>query len=188
MLQTAALSIQHGLKYRSPLEIDSFDFDTKLQDKRATFVTLEIDEELRGCIGTLTANQPLIEDIANNAFSSAFKDPRFSALTKAEFDKLSIHISVLTPPEPFPVANEPALIANLVSGEDGLILKDGNYHATFLPSVWETLPFPRDFLRQLKLKAGLPADYWSETIQFERYHTVSFGKLVKDISLEYSVS
>ena len=184
LLETAALSIQHGLNHRAPLEIYAYQYEPALQEKRASFVTLEKYGELRGCIGMLKAIKPLIEDVASNAYSAAFNDPRFPSLIKSEFELLDIHISILTPPEAFPVLNEEELLDGLQPGEDGLILKDGFYQSTFLPSVWESLSQPKEFLDRLKQKAGLSTDYWSDTIQFQKYHTISFGKSVSELTLE----
>jgi len=84
---------------------------------------------------------------------------------------LEVHISVLTPARPLHVTSEADLLRQLRPGVDGLILGEGFRRGTFLPSVWESLPNPRDFLAQLKLKVGLPPDYWSETIEVQRYET-----------------
>lgn len=184
MLRIAAQSIQHGLEQGTPLEVFSFEFDPKLQEFRATFVTLEIHGQLRGCIGMLKAIKPVIEDVAQNAYSAAFKDPRFPPLTYNEFGNLDIHISILTPAEDFPVKDEADLLQQLRPNIDGLILQEGPYQSTFLPSVWESLPAPKDFLRSLKHKAGLSEDHWSNTIQFKRYQTLSFGSEVSDLVLE----
>jgi len=184
MLRIAAQSIQHGLEHGTPLEIFSFEFESKLQELRATFVTLEINAQLRGCIGMLKAIKPVIEDVANNAYSAAFKDPRFQPLKPNEFENLDIHISILTPAEDFPVKDEADLLQQLRPDIDGLILQEGPYQSTFLPSVWESLPAPQDFLRHLKHKAGLSGDHWSDTIRFKRYQTLSFGSPVSDLVLE----
>jgi len=81
---------------------------------------------------------------------------------------------VLTPAEPVHVDSEQELLELLEIGRDGLILEEGSRKATFLPSVWESLPDKRDFLRHLKMKAGLSADHWSPTLRFSRYRTESF--------------
>ena len=60
-------------------------------------------------------------------------------------------------------------MSKLRPGVDGLVLEERGQRGTFLPSVWESLPSPRQFLAQLKVKAGLPADYWSDSIKVERY-------------------
>lgn len=146
----------------------------ELKEKRATFVTLTIGGRLRGCIGTLEAVRPLAEDVAANARSAAFDDPRFPPLTKAEFEKLEIHISVLSPPEEINFSSEEDLLSKIRPGIDGLILQDGFRRGTFLPSVWDELPDKRDFWEHLKLKAGLPADHWSDTVRVFRYTTEYF--------------
>ncbi len=184
LLQIAALSIQHGLKYNKPLAVYSFQYDEALQENRATFVTLKKHTQLRGCIGMLHAIRPLVDDIANNAHAAAFCDPRFASLKTEELDQLDINISVLTPSEPLAVNSEADLLVSLQPGKDGLILKEGRHQATFLPSVWDTLLTAEAFLSELKQKAGLSHDYWSNTIQFERYETLSFSKPVKNLALE----
>ncbi len=143
--------------------------DPELAKERATFVTLEIGGQLRGCIGMLEACRPLAEDVAENAFSAAFHDPRFPPVSPAELDALEISISVLSPPEEMVFSSEEDLLEQIRPGIDGLILQDGLHTGTFLPSVWEQLPEPEVFFRQLKLKAGLAPRYWSSTLRVFRY-------------------
>lgn len=146
----------------------------ELREYRASFVTLHVDGQLRGCIGTLEARDPLIVDVAQNAWSAASRDPRFTPIEISELDRLGIHISVLSVPEPVSAGSEAELLVLMRPGIDGLVLEEGNRRGTFLPSVWEQLPDPRDFLRHLKRKAGLPEQYWSESLQISRYTTESF--------------
>jgi len=146
----------------------------ELMEKRATFVTLTIGGHLRGCIGMLEACRPLAEDVAANARAAAFEDPRFEPLTKKEFEKLEIHISVLSPPEELTFLSEEDVLSQIRLGIDGLILQDGFRRGTFLPSVWEELPSKELFWAHLKRKAGLPADYWSDTLRVFRYTTEYF--------------
>jgi len=169
LLRVARDSILHGLDKGRALPIDVRAHSLALQEPRATFVTLELDNNLRGCIGTLEATRALVEDVAHNAYAAAFHDPRFLPLTAVEFADLALHISVLSPPEIMLVDSEADLLRQLRAGIDGLILEDARRRGTFLPSVWESLPEPREFLRHLKLKAGLPENYWSETITVRRY-------------------
>ncbi|BAU49519.1 AMMECR1 domain-containing protein [Sulfurifustis variabilis] len=136
---------------------------------RASFVTIEVEERLRGCIGTLEAHRPLVVDVVENAYSAAYHDPRFPALTWPEFERLSLHISILSVPEPLAFESEEDLLRQLRPGVDGLILAEGHRHGTFLPAVWHALPDPREFLRHLKHKAGLPPEYWSASIRVARY-------------------
>ena len=141
----------------------------ELMEKRATFVTLTIGGRLRGCIGMLEACRPLAVDVAENACAAAFEDPRFPPLTKAEFKKLEIHISILSPSEEMQFSSEADLLRQIRPGIDGLILQEGFRRGTFLPSVWAELPEKEQFWAHLKLKAGLPADYWSDTLRVSRY-------------------
>jgi AmmeMemoRadiSam system protein A len=176
LLGVARESIAHGLRTGRPLAVDPASFDPELQAERATFVTLNEQGRLRGCIGHLEAIQPLVADVAENAFNAAFRDPRFPPVSAGEFDALEIHISVLSPPQPMRFSSEEELLAQIRPGIDGLILEEGVYRGTFLPSVWEQLPDRRQFLAQLKLKAGLPPDYWSDTVKVYRYTTESFSE------------
>lgn len=171
--ETARQSIDYGLKHDQPLPVTVEDYSPLLQQQAATFVTLNLYGQLRGCIGTLQAYQPLIKDVAQHAYDAAFRDRRFSPVTEREAPDLDIHISILTPDEPIEAESEAELLSRLRPGIDGLILKDGLHQATFLPSVWEQLPEPEEFLAHLKIKAGLARNHWSETIEFSRYQTVS---------------
>jgi uncharacterized protein len=135
----------------------------------ASFVTLFHRGALRGCIGTLKAHRPLGIDVRVNALSAAFHDPRFPALTSGEFDELSVEVSLLSAAERLSVADEAELLRRLEPGIDGIILEYAGRRATFLPQVWATLPLARDFLAELKLKAGIPADFWSAAVNVQRY-------------------
>lgn len=177
LLDLARDSIRHGLKNRKPMPVELDRLPPELTAQRATFVTLEKKGELRGCIGSLEAVRPLAVDIAANAYAAAFRDPRFPPVAEPEVDELEIHLSLLTPAEPIAFSSEADLIAQLQPGLDGLILEEGGMRGTFLPSVWEGLPEPREFLQHLKLKAGLPAHYWSTTLKIYRYRTETIGKL-----------
>lgn len=187
LLQLAAASIHHGLEYGRPLTVDTDEFEEPLRQLRACFVTLEIDGALRGCIGSLQAVRPLVEDVAENAHAAAFSDPRFPPLGKAEYSRLHLDISVLQPAVEMEVVDEADLLRQLRPGVDGLILEEGFARATFLPSVWETLPSPAEFLAHLKMKAGLSSHYWSQNIRFSRYTTEAFGCLVEELKPELPV-
>ena len=171
LLDVAFKTIEHGLHHGIPNRLQPTQFPNALQAPHATFVTLKIADQLRGCIGSLEAVRPLVEDVNENAFAAAFRDPRFSLLDEAEFAGLQISISVLSLPEAVACSSEQELIAQLRPGIDGLILEEGHRRGTFLPAVWESLPEPQPFLRQLKLKAGFHPDYWSRHIRVYRYHT-----------------
>jgi AmmeMemoRadiSam system protein A len=145
----------------------------------ATFVTLRLHGELRGCIGSLTATRPLAEDVRANAVAAAFRDPRFAPLTAAEFAVTRFEISLLAPAEPIAARSEAELLRLLRPHVDGVILRCEERRATLLPQVWASLPDPRDFVRALKRKAGLPATFWSDALFFERYEVVKFDETVE---------
>lgn len=150
--------------------------DPALQEHRATFVTLMQRHALRGCIGSLEAQRPLLRDVAHNARAAAFHDPRFSPIVPADLAATSIEISVLSRPEPFPVNDRAELLRRLEPARHGLILHEGSQRATFLPAVWGSLPEPEDFLDHLLHKAGLGRDHWSQTLRFFVYTTESFSE------------
>ncbi len=141
----------------------------ELAEAAATFVTLTRQGRLRGCIGSLEAHRPLARDVAENAVAAAFHDPRFRPLGEDEFSHTRVEVSLLTPAEPFPVRDEADALARLRPHVDGLILSYGRRRATFLPQVWESLRTPHDFLAQLKMKAGLAADFWHPDVVLARY-------------------
>jgi AmmeMemoRadiSam system protein A len=134
--------------------------DPVFQTPCGTFVTLKQRGQLRGCIGTLSASEPLAEGVRRNAINAAFHDPRFSPLTGGELDQVVIEVSVLTEPRPLAFSDPEDLLGKLRPNVDGVILRQGYASATFLPQVWEQLPKKEDFLGHLCLKAGLPRDAW----------------------------
>jgi AmmeMemoRadiSam system protein A len=148
----------------------------RLDERRAAFVTLKAAGQLRGCIGTLEAREPLASVVYDCAVGAALRDPRFPAVTARELDEITISISVLAEPRPLPVVDRDHLLAQLRPGSDGLVVHAGRRHATFLPQVWEQLPDPASFVEQLLHKAGLPAGHWPTDIRFQRYHSVSFSE------------
>lgn len=144
----------------------------------ASFVTLKRGlADLRGCIGSVEARRPLVEDIVANARSAASRDPRFPPVGRDELPGLNVSVNVLTPPEPLFARSEQQLLALLKPGMDGLILEaPGGRRATYLPSVWAQLPEPEIFLRELKRKAGLPEAFWSPDLAFHRYGAFEFSE------------
>jgi hypothetical protein len=146
-----------------------------LQEEGACFVTLHRGGELRGCIGTLIARRPLVEDVQANSRAAAFDDPRFPPLQARELAGLSIEVSLLSKLELMEFESEEDLIRQLRPGADGLLLESGFYRGTFLPAVWRSLPESRLFLRKLKSKAGLSEDFWSDDLSVRRYTTRSWS-------------
>lgn len=140
-----------------------------LLEQGACFVTLTQDQQLRGCIGTLEAHRSLLEDVKANARSAAFRDQRFSPLTLAELDYTEIEVSLLSATQAMQCSDEADALAQLQPGIDGVVLEFGHCRATFLPQVWEQLPDAAEFMTHLKLKAGLPSDFWAEGLKLSRY-------------------
>ena len=143
-----------------------------LRDLGACFVTLRQGEDLRGCIGTLRAHRPLLEDVKANAVAAAFRDPRFRALVAEELESTQLEISLLSPLESLVFDNEQHALSQLRAGHDGIVFEYGFHQSTFLPQVWEELPDPTEFIAHLKQKAGLPPDFWDPELKLARY-TVS---------------
>lgn len=176
LLEIARQSIESGLTGDGSLRLDSGRLDGTLAARLGVFVTLSQLEELRGCMGALESSDPLAHTVVSCAYNAAFRDPRFPRLNTSEMGDTRIEISVLSQMEPLVVTDRASLLSQLRPQVDGLLLEDGRYRSTFLPKVWEKISDPGEFLQQLLCKAGLSSDYWSETIRFQRYHTISFGE------------
>jgi len=176
LLTLARQAISHGLHHEETFPLDLQQFDSQLTNKGCCFVTLHISGQLRGCMGALSASQALVKDLIEHAYAAAFRDPRFPRVSAEELPKLHIEIAILTPLSPILCHSEAELLEQLQPFKDGLVLEDEHYRATFLPSVWEHLPDKIQFLRELKRKAGMPADYWSDSLKAYRYHTLTFSE------------
>ena len=143
-----------------------------LSEHGASFVTLTRNGELRGCIGSLQAHRPLLEDVRENAVAAALYDPRFPSLRAVELEDITIEVSVLSQAHAMAFVDETDALAQLRPGIDGLIFEYRHFRSTFLPQVWEQLPQPREFMAHLKHKAGLHPDFWNGEVKLSRY-TVS---------------
>jgi len=175
LLGLARETIKNRLSNIEESQIDRKEIPEKFQERLGTFVTVTIEDNLRGCIGHIIPRESLIEGIKENAINAAFKDPRFLPLTKKEFDKIKIEISILTSPQELSYTDAEDLLKKLRSGIDGVILKKGFYEATFLPQVWDQLPEKEEFLSQLCLKAGLSGNSWkTEKLQVSTYQVQAF--------------
>ncbi|MEX2312280.1 MAG: AmmeMemoRadiSam system protein A, partial [Rhodospirillales bacterium] len=172
LLEIADTAIRYGLKHNQPMPSDLAAEPPALQANGACFVTLKTATlQLRGCIGSPVAHQPLALDVARNAYKAAFNDPRFKPVGIDEFETLRLSISVLSPQAAMPVRDEADLLAQLRPGIDGLVIADGGKRALFLPSVWEQLPDPEQFLAHLKQKAGMARNHWSPSFRANRFIT-----------------
>ncbi len=137
----------------------------------ASFVTLEKNCNLRGCIGSIVAYRKLIDDLVSNAYMSAYKDPRFQPLNENEINEIEIKISLLSEPVEISFTDENDLLEKIVPNKDGIIISDLGKRAVYLPSVWEQLPDKRIFLNSLKQKAGLSPEHFSNSFKAYRFYT-----------------
>ncbi len=160
-----------ALKFQGKdFKYDETKIPNPLKKKRGTFVTLKINKQLKGCIGHIIPIQEIYKDVIENARAAAFEDPRFLPLTKNEFKKISIEISILSESKKLEFKSLKELIEILEKTKPGVILRKGRYVATFLPQVWEELENAEEFLTHLCLKAGLNPKEWEKNeIEIETY-------------------
>ncbi|WP_428035095.1 AmmeMemoRadiSam system protein A [Amphritea sp.] len=180
LLQLARETVARGVSGLEPQRPSAENIPEGVERSRACFVTLKLDGRLRGCIGNLEANSSLVDAVLRNSYLAAFRDQRFDPVSAAELAKLQYEISVLTPMVPLPVSSEADLLAKIRPGIDGLLFEAEGHRSTFLPSVWEQLNQPKNFLNQLRQKAGLAADYWSDDVQCWIYQAIKIGEVESD--------
>ncbi len=175
LLKVARETIESKLFKSKEPQIDWNSMPDIYKHKLGTFVTITIEDNLRGCIGHIIPRETLIEGIKINAVNAAFKDPRFLPLTKDEFENIEIEVSVLTPPERLSYTDAEDLLKKLRPGVDGVIIKKEFNESTFLPQVWEQLPDKKEFLAHLCLKAGLSPNEWQAgKLQVSTYQVQAF--------------
>ena len=175
MYQVAVQSLEKAVenkKYHPSRQ----DYADVLFNKGASFVTLEKNGNLRGCIGSLFPREAVLLDIAENTYKAAREDSRFEPLRAEEIPQIEITISLLSGYEEMSYQDEEDLRRQLQPGVDGLVSRDGDRQGLFLPSVWKQLPTPEEFLDNLKIKAGLSPSYWSNNIKVYRFRVVEIKK------------
>ncbi|MBI2969850.1 MAG: AmmeMemoRadiSam system protein B [Gammaproteobacteria bacterium] len=170
LLAVARDSIRQGLATGEPSRPDPALYPAALRDPAALFVTLTLGGELRGCIGTTEASEPMVVAVATCAFNAAFRDPRFNPLSAGEFGRTALSVSLLSPKQALRFDSESHLLQQLRPGIHGLMIRSGERQAIFLPAVWESIAGSGDFLRELKRKAGMdaaepPEQAWIYTAQ-----------------------
>ena len=148
----------------------------------ATFVTLHRGERLQGCMGVIEPRRPLADDVRDHALAAALDDPRALPLSLDEVDDLDVEVSILSPLERIAAESAEAAAAQLRPGVDGVVFAVGARRSTYLPQVWEDLPDPLDFLRKLRAKAGVPADYWSPQVNLYRYQVRKWSDPANPVS------
>jgi len=176
LLTLARQALELGVlgKELPPLELKTL--TPRLRQPGASFVTLTIDDNLRGCVGALEATQPLAEDVRIHAIAAALQDYRFPPVTPEELPLIKIEVSCLTPLQKLDYTTPEELVSRLRPGIDGLVLTDGIRRATFLPQVWKKVPEAEIFLNMLCEKMGAYPDLWRRkflevyTYQVEEFH------------------
>lgn len=176
LLRMAREAMEHGVRREKLPPLDTGSLSPHLQEDGATFITLTINGELRGCIGALEAHQPLAQDVREHAIAAALQDPRFPPVVEGELNRINIEVSRLTRPVPLEYRDASDLVSKLRPNVDGVILRDGYRRATFLPQVWEKISDPEEFLDNLCYKMGLNANTWRRkhlevlVYQVEEFH------------------
>jgi len=176
LLRLARQAMERGVKGGKIPPLDNASLSPLLREQGASFVTLTVRGELRGCIGALEPYQPLAEDVREHALAAALEDPRFPPVSERELNGISIEVSRLTRPIPLEYQDADDLLSKLRPHVDGVVLKDGFHRATFLPQVWEKIPDPVDFLNNLCYKMGVSQNLWRRkhldvlTYQVEEFH------------------
>jgi uncharacterized protein len=176
LLRLAREALEKGVRHADLFPLDLSTLTPALRANGASFVTLTIRGQLRGCIGALEPYQPLAEDVREHAIAAALDDYRFPKVQPAELPKIHLEISRLTQPGSLHYSDSDDLLAKLHPGLDGVILRDGFRRATFLPQVWEQLPDKEEFLDHLCAKMGAAPAIWRtkhvavEIYQVEEFH------------------
>lgn len=179
LLRLAREAMEYGVRGKILPPLDKESLTPRLLAEGASFVTLTINHELRGCVGTLEAHQPLAEDVREQAIAAALRDPRFPPVDASELNRIRVEVSRLSAPQPLEYTSSADLPARLNPHVDGVILKDGRHRATFLPQVWEQIPDPVNFLNHLCAKMGVPKNLWRDKklqvyiYQVEEFHETS---------------
>ena len=173
MFDIVRKTIEAQLSGKNEINITSYmPYPAIFDSAGASFITLELNGQLRGCIGSPIAHTSLLVDLIQNSYNAAFSDNRFSPLSPEEYENINISISLLSPPEPIMFDDEEDLLNKIEKDIDGIIIRDNDKQALFLPIVWEQLPDKSIFLNTLNAKAGLPSNHFSKTFQAFRFRTV----------------
>jgi uncharacterized protein len=176
LLRMAREAMEHAVRGEKLPLLDRSALTPSLLEPGASFVTLTVRGQLRGCIGALEAHQPLVDDVREHAVAAALEDPRFPRVRQDELSRIQVEVSRLTRPVPLAYKGADDLLSKLRPHVNGVILRDGLRRATFLPQVWEKIPDPSEFLDQLCYKMGAAHGYWRKrrlevfVYQVEEFH------------------
>jgi AmmeMemoRadiSam system protein A len=160
LLRMAREALECGIRGAKLPELETSKLSPHLREDGASFVTLTIRGELRGCIGALEAYQPLACDVREHAIAAALEDPRFPPVAEDELSRIQIEVSRLTRPSPLEYKDADDLLSKLRPHVDGVVLRDGYRRATFLPQVWEKIPKRAEFMNYLCRKMGSSENAW----------------------------
>ena len=174
-LAKAAIAVALGLESSFDLE-QALKIYPELEKDGAAFVTLTTgsNDQLRGCIGSLSAYQPLYKDIIANAQSAALRDSRFNPLNLNELEKIKVEVSILSEPQPLLYHSIEDLREKIRPNIDGVVLEYNGYRATYLPKVWEQLPLFDSFFATLCQKAGLPGNCLEKYPDIKTYQAIKY--------------
>ncbi len=179
LLKLAREALECGVMRKPLPPLDTKLLSLNLIENGASFVTLTIDDDLRGCIGALEATQPLVQDVREHAIAAALSDPRFLPVAENELSSIKLEVSRLTAPVLLEYSSGEDLLKKLRPHVDGVILQHGRYRATFLPQVWEKIPDPAEFLSALCHKMGASQNLWRDTkLQVYTYQVEEFHELI----------
>jgi hypothetical protein len=176
LLRLARQAIEFCMRGEKIPPLDESTLTANLRENGASFVTLTVRGQLRGCIGALEPYQSLAQDVREHAIAAALEDPRFPPVSERELNGIQIEVSRLTRPVPLEYKDASDLLSKLRPHVDGVILRDTFRRATFLPQVWEKIPNPAEFLSNLCYKMGIHPDSWRTqhldvfTYQVEEFH------------------
>jgi AmmeMemoRadiSam system protein A len=179
LLRLAREAMEYAVKGKALPPLDNQSLTPLLRENGASFVTLTVEDDLRGCIGALEAHQPLVEDVREHAVAAAMQDPRFPPVEENELNRIKLEVSRLTAPHLLEYSSSEDLLKKLKPHVDGVILKDNFRRATFLPQVWEKIPDPAEFLGHLCQKMGVRANTWRDVklqvyvYQVEEFHEMN---------------
>jgi AmmeMemoRadiSam system protein A len=160
LLRLARATVERGVRGETLPSLEPDSLTPLLRAPGASFITLTIKGELRGCIGALEPYQALEQDVREHALAAALEDPRFPPVRPDELGQIEIEVSRLTLPKNLEYRDPDDLLKQLRPKVDGVILRDGYRRATFLPQVWEKIPDKGEFLDHLCAKMGAAADTW----------------------------
>jgi len=162
LLNLARETVESYVKNKKKPKVDETKLTPAMKKVQGCFVTLNKNNNLRGCIGHILPQEELYKCIIDNAVNAAVNDHRFNPVTEDELNDIEIEISVLTVPQRLEFSSGDDLKNKLRPNIDGIVLKSGFHQSTYLPQVWEQIPNKESFLSNLCMKGGMAIDCWKD--------------------------